>query len=111
MTQIRVCGVDDLRPAQMEAFFIEDSEVIVARDLDGRLHAFDGQCPHEDFPLVYGLFDGMVVTCANHMWSFDVINGQGISAPGSRLTKYAVEARDGDVYVDPSVELPPAPRT
>lgn len=93
----------------MKAFFIEDEEVLVARDKDGGLHAVDGLCPHEDFPLEYGLFDGITLTCANHMWCFDVLTGRGINAPGCRLRKYMIEGREDGIYVDPSVETPPPP--
>jgi toluene monooxygenase system ferredoxin subunit len=59
----------------------------------------NGICPHEDFPLGYGLFDGSTITCANHMWSFDAVTGEGINTT-SKLERYAVKVEDGGVYVD-----------
>ena len=93
----------------MAAFFVDDWEVLVVRDRDGELRAMDGICPHEDFPLVYGDFDGVVLTCANHMWSFDVSTGRGINPPSCRLAKYQIEVRGDDVYVDRQAnETPPS---
>jgi toluene monooxygenase system ferredoxin subunit len=84
----------------MAAFFLDDGEVLVVRDGERTLHAVDGTCPHEDFPLIHGDFDGTVLTCANHLWSFDVTTGRGINPPSCALTRYAVKVEDGDVFVD-----------
>jgi toluene monooxygenase system ferredoxin subunit len=89
----------------MAAFFIDGREVLVVRDARGSLRAFDGLCPHEDTPLVDGDFDGAVLTCLNHLWSFDATTGRGINPPSCRLTQYALKVEDDDVYVDPEGEL------
>jgi toluene monooxygenase system ferredoxin subunit len=95
-----VCAIGDIGPNRMAAFFVEDWEVLLVRDGNGVFHAMNGICPHEDFPLVYGDLQGVVLTCANHMWSFDVTTGQGINPPTCRLAKYHVEVQGDDVYVD-----------
>jgi toluene monooxygenase system ferredoxin subunit len=100
----RVCGGDELAAGDMAAFSIDGEEVLVLRDQGGALHALEGICPHEDFPLVHGDFDGTVVTCANHQWSFDATTGQGINPPGCRLDKYQVRVDGEDVFVDPDAE-------
>jgi toluene monooxygenase system ferredoxin subunit len=100
MVYTRVCTAADIEAGEMAAFLVEGWEVLVLRDQHGALHAFDGTCPHEDFPLVYGDFDGVVLTCANHLWSFDATTGQGINPPSCRLAKYAVKVEGNDIYVD-----------
>lgn len=100
MAYQRVCTAGEIAAQDMAAFFVDGWEVLVLRDGDGELHAVDGTCPHEDFPLVHGVFDGTVLTCANHLWSFDATTGQGINPPTRRLTKYAVKVDEGEVYVD-----------
>jgi toluene monooxygenase system ferredoxin subunit len=99
MAFTRLCSVEDIQDGALSAFFI-DWDVLVLRDANGRIRAMNGVCPHEDFPLAYGLFDGHIITCANHMWTFDATTGQGISSPGCKLDQYAVKIEDGDVYVD-----------
>jgi toluene monooxygenase system ferredoxin subunit len=99
----KVCAAADLGAGDMAAFFLDGGEVLVVRDKQGVLHAMDGTCPHEDTPLVHGDFDGAVLTCLSHFWSFDVTTGRGINPPTCRLARYRVEERDGGIYVDPEV--------
>lgn len=96
----RVCAASEVAEGEMAAFFLNDWEVLVVRDSRGELHAMDGICPHEEFPLVFGNFDGMVVTCANHLWCFDATTGKGIRPPSCRLEQYAVKVEGEDIYVD-----------
>jgi toluene monooxygenase system ferredoxin subunit len=104
MALTRVCAAADLGAGEMAAFFLEGWEVLVVRDKRGALHAMDGMCPHEDTPLVHGDFDGVVLTCLNHFWSFDVTTGNGINPPTCRLAQYHVEEQGDDIYVDRGVD-------
>ena len=101
----RVCAAADLAAGDMAAFYVEGEEVLVVRDREGALHALDGICPHEDFPLVHGDFDGTVLTCVNHMWCFDPATGRGINPPGARLRRFEIEVEGDDVLVDPDAEV------
>ena len=103
----RVCSAADLAPGDMAAFYLEGEEVLVVRDRDGGLHALDGICPHEDYPLVEGIFDGTVLTCVNHAWCFDVTTGKGVNPPSSRLRRFSLEVEGEDVLVDPYAEVEP----
>ncbi len=96
----RVCAESDIGAGELTAFFLEGWEVLVVRDASGTLRAMDGICPHEQFPLAMGGFDGTVITCANHMWSFDATTGKGISNPSCQLEQYALKVDDGEVFVD-----------
>jgi len=100
MGYTRVCGADELAAGGMAAFFLDGWEVLVVRDRRGELHAMDGTCPHEDFPLVHGDFDGTVLTCANHLWSFDATTGKGINPPSCRLAQYGLKVEHGEVFAD-----------
>jgi len=103
----RVCAADQLLEGDMAAFFVDGREVLVVRDARGSLHAMEGLCPHEDTPLVDGDFDGTVLTCLSHLWSFDVTTGRGINPPSCRLTQYVLKVDGNDIYVDPEGELSP----
>jgi len=108
MALTRVCATGDIAAGEKAAFFVDDWEVLVVRDDTGTLHALDGICPHEDFPLIYGDLDGRVLICANHAWCFDVTTGRGINPPSCRLTKYYLEVQGDDIYVDRQREAEPA---
>lgn len=96
----RLCVVGDIADGAMAAFFVEGTEVLVVRDTSGELHAYDGLCPHEDFPLAYGELDGDVLVCANHAWCFDATTGKGVNPPSCNLTPYPLRVEGDAVYVD-----------
>jgi toluene monooxygenase system ferredoxin subunit len=100
----RVCGDTDLESGDMAAFYVDGYEVLVVRDKRGDLHALDGICPHEDFPLVQGVFDGTQITCVNHLWCFDAATGRGVNPPGAHLDRYALKVEADGVFVDPEQE-------
>jgi toluene monooxygenase system ferredoxin subunit len=101
----RVCGLQELAEGQMESYFVDDIEVLLVCSTAG-LHAFDGTCPHEEFPLVDGLFDGSTIVCSGHMWTFNAVTGQGVNPPGCRLTEYPIKIEDDGIYVDVDAVLP-----
>ena len=107
MALTRLCSVEELGKGRMESSIVDGWEILIVRDNNGVVHALDGSCPHEDFPLVYGDLDGFVLTCANHFWRFDVSTGRGINPTSCRLRKYHVEEIGDDIYVDGQREIEP----
>ena len=63
--------------------------------------AMEDACPHAGVPLSDGTLEGGVITCRAHGWPFDVRTG---FAPddddGFPIPCFAVEVRDGEVFVD-----------
>jgi len=107
MAFVKVCGVDDLGPRDFNAFYLMDVgvEVLVLRDRTGELRAFDGVCPHEDYPLVEGQFDGATITCAAHGWIIDASTGKGISPASCRIPAYPIRIEGDEIHVDFDTEL------
>lgn len=95
----RVCDLHDVPVDTMESFFVDDVEVLVVHGGSG-LHAFDGICPHEEFPLVDGYLDGSTIVCSGHGWIFDAMTGQAVYPLGCRLTEYPLRVDSGGIYVD-----------
>jgi len=58
-----------------------DGTDLVLLRVDGRLHAYDGQCPHQGALLGEGELDGGVLVCRNHRWRFDARTGERIGGP------------------------------
>jgi toluene monooxygenase system ferredoxin subunit len=96
----RLCSVSEVPDKELSSFFIEGYEVMVLRDAKGVLHAYDAICPHEDFPLVDGIFDGSTITCIGHRWMFDATTGRGVNPPNCRLSEYPITFEGDDILVD-----------
>lgn len=95
---VTVCAASELWDGDMETFDVGDAEVLVL-NAGGTFHAYDAICPHQSVPLVEGRFEGGVLTCRAHQWTFDACTGQGINPCGERLTRYPIRIVDGQVQV------------
>jgi toluene monooxygenase system ferredoxin subunit len=107
MAFVKVCGVDELGPRNFNAFYLMDVgvEALILRDRTGELRAYDGVCPHEDYPLVEGQFDGTTITCAAHGWIIDASTGKGVSPASCRIAAYPIKIEGDEIHVDFDVEL------
>ncbi|MCC4114983.1 Rieske 2Fe-2S domain-containing protein [Aromatoleum toluclasticum] len=99
MTFEKVCSLDDLWEGEMTEVEVGDHLILLVRPEGGPPRAFQGICPHQDIPLVEGKFDGRVVMCRAHQWTFDAATGQGINPGDCRLAEYPVRIEGDDVYV------------
>ncbi len=99
MTFIVVGKLEDLREGTMEAFDVDGEEVLVVWPVGGELCAYQGQCPHQDISLAEGKFDGKVVTCRAHQWTFDACSGKGITPGDTQLARYPIKVENGTVLV------------
>lgn len=100
MTYRRICKLEDLWEGEMEAFEVDGDEVLVVWPEGGQPCAFQGACPHQDIPLVEGTFDGKVVTCRAHQWTFDACSGHGLNPSHAQLARYPLKIEDGEVLVE-----------
>jgi phenylpropionate dioxygenase-like ring-hydroxylating dioxygenase large terminal subunit len=84
--------------------------LVLGRTAEGKAFAMRDSCPHRGLPLSYGRFDGKMLECSYHGWSFDACSGQCVEIPS--LTSqdklkvdrifaghYPCEERDGYVWV------------
>ncbi len=66
----------------------------------GRLFAIANRCPHEGYPLFEGTDGpGCTLVCNWHGWRFDLETGEALIGSDPVRT-YAVEERDGSLFVD-----------
>src|SRR5262245_14782779 len=68
----------------------------------GSIYATDNQCPHMGYPLTRGRVRNGVLTCDWHGWSYDMKGGGCFTGGCDDLDTFAVEVRDGAIYVDVS---------
>lgn len=94
-----VCPADDLWAGEMQQYSVDDTTILLLRTNDGAVRAVQHICPHQDYPLNEGDFDGCSLICAAHLWEFDVQSGRSINPDDAKLALYPVEERDGTIYV------------
>jgi toluene monooxygenase system ferredoxin subunit len=84
-----------------------DGIAVLFVNIGGDIHAFLDKCPHAGTPLNQGLLEGGVLTCASHLWQFDVAaGGAGVNPKNCQLTSYPVRVEDGKVLVQITVGEP-----
>jgi 3-phenylpropionate/trans-cinnamate dioxygenase ferredoxin subunit len=92
----------------MRALSILGRKIGIFRGEDGRLRAMEVACRHQNADLTQGSRDGDVVTCPRHGWRYDLRTGECRTEPWARLRSFALEVRDGEVFVSTSpLEEPP----
>lgn len=75
---------------------------------DGELYAYEDACPHERHPLSLGELEGDILTCAKHLWEFEIRTGKHISRinrPKCDLRSFRVRVVNGVVEVELSAAL------
>jgi nitrite reductase (NADH) small subunit len=95
---VRVMPVRELPPGACASVELA-GRCVALFNVEGRVHALEGHCPHAGGPLGEGFLSGRHVTCPLHGWEFDVTTGEFTDDAGIRLRLYDVKVEDGDVYV------------
>lgn len=104
-----VCRADEVVPDQITQCPLPDGgRAIAVRDSAGAIRVFQGTCPHQRRSLADGDLCDDVLTCAAHMWAFDIRSGEGIQGAEADLAEYPTTIEDGQVLVDPSAVEPTA---
>jgi nitrite reductase/ring-hydroxylating ferredoxin subunit len=67
---------------------------------EGKLHAVDNRCPHMGFPLERGTLKDGILTCFWHYARFDMASGGALDLFADDVRAFAVETRDGEVWLD-----------
>ena len=100
MAYTKACTLDEVWEGDMTEVEV-DGQVVLLVGLDGgEVRAFQGMCPHQDIPLCEGRFDGKVLMCRAHQWTFDARTGAGINPGDCKLAVYPVQVDGDDVLVD-----------
>jgi toluene monooxygenase system ferredoxin subunit len=97
----RVCKAETIPEGGMRLVIADAQLVILAwpEDTD-RLRAFQGVCPHANTPLNEADFDGRILTCPVHGWTWNLTSGEPVAPRESALAEYPVKVEDGVVYID-----------
>ena len=96
-----IVSVDALPDGAPLAVQLKNGERICLVRANGRVYAFEDQCPHAEFPMSDGeMVDDYVIECALHGAQFDVRSGEVLELPATNdLSTYDVKLEDGTVWV------------
>lgn len=96
-----VCRADAIPPGEMRSFEVEGFDVpVLIANVDGRLLATSGMCPHEDVELAGGTLEDCRLTCPGHGYEFDIATGACQHDPDLTLPTYAVKVEGEAVVVE-----------
>ena len=100
---IKVCALSSLDDRKPFAASVDDVDLVLVRDGE-RVHALADLCSHAAVSLSEGEVSRKGIECWLHGSCFDLATGQPSSPPASEpVDVYAVDIRDGDVFVDVTV--------
>ncbi|NUT52056.1 MAG: non-heme iron oxygenase ferredoxin subunit [Saccharothrix sp.] len=103
----RVCSLAELDDRKPVAFEVGDeyTPVVLVRD-GGTVHALHDLCSHAAIELSEGEVTRKGIECHLHGSCFDLRTGKPSSPPATEpVDVFAVDIRDGDVFVDVTVTL------
>lgn len=96
----RICKAETVPEGGMRLVIADTHLIVLAWPENGEIKAFQGVCPHTGTPLEDAEFDGTVLTCPLHYWSWDLNSGTPVDPQESALAEYSVKIEDGIVYID-----------
>jgi nitrite reductase/ring-hydroxylating ferredoxin subunit len=82
----------------MEASIGEERYAIC--NVDGRIHALAGPCPHRGGPLGQGAVNGGNLTCPWHAWEFACSTGANDYNPEVKVSTFPVQSSGDDILID-----------
>ncbi|PSL39536.1 3-phenylpropionate/trans-cinnamate dioxygenase ferredoxin subunit [Labedella gwakjiensis] len=102
--QENVCPLSELAPNQAKRVVVGGAPIALVLDGDGVVHAIGDTCTHGDISLAEGFVEDDTLECWAHGSKFELTTGKPLTLPAYEpVPVYAVELRDGDIYIDPTV--------
>ena len=100
MSWVRIADAADIEEGEGHAATAGSRHIAIFKVEDG-VYACEGMCTHGHAFLAEGYVDGDEVECPMHAGRFNIRTGKAMCAPARvDLETYAVEIRDGGVFVD-----------
>jgi 3-phenylpropionate/trans-cinnamate dioxygenase ferredoxin subunit len=102
--QENVCPVSELATNQAKRVVVGGAPIALVLDGEGVVHAIGDTCTHGDISLAEGFVEDDTLECWAHGSKFELTTGKPLTLPAYEpVPVYAVELRDGDIYIDPTV--------
>jgi nitrite reductase/ring-hydroxylating ferredoxin subunit len=94
-----MCAVSKLSEGEPVGIKLGDLRIALYM-VNDEVFATDDVCPHAFALLSTGFLEGYVIECPLHGAMFDVRSGKSETATYKDLRTYAVEVREGELFVD-----------
>lgn len=103
----RVASVTEVPPNGRKSIIVDDVPALLVR-VGNDFFAIEDVCSHDGQPLTDGPVAEGAITCPRHGAKFDLKTGNALCMPATQaISTFAVQVRDGDVFVGPiGAELP-----
>ena len=95
---VNLGNVEGIAKGQGRCFIVNDEEIAVFRQRDGRLFATQNRCPHRQGPLSEGIIGNGKVVCPLHAHKFDMCTGEGEGH--ECVTTFAVKEVFGNIVLN-----------
>lgn len=95
---IKAARMDQIKPGKGLEVEV-GGEIIALFNVDGKIFATSGVCPHAGGPLGEGELIGNAITCPLHAWQFEVESGRCMRIPAMKLRTYKTKVEGSDVLV------------
>jgi nitrite reductase (NADH) small subunit len=99
MAWVSVATLSQLAPGSVIEAACGDGLYAIC-NVDGRIHALSGICPHRGGPLGQGAVNGGSVTCPWHAWEFDCLTGAHDYNPSVRVPTFPVRIDGDSILID-----------
>ena len=97
---VEVPGAAGIRDGEVRDVNVEGIGVVVGR-CEGRLHAVEDRCSHDDGPLGEGVLAGCEIVCPRHGARFDLRDGKVTRMPAvAPIRSFSLKEEGGRVYLD-----------
>ena len=99
MPWYEIMPLDDLWIGEMLGVEAGGVKVLLI-NVEGAVQAYLDRCPHRASRLSEGNLEGLILTCATHLWEFNALTGRGINPESSKLIRFPVRIENGMIYVE-----------
>ena len=104
MTWKVVCKLSELVDGELCETNVVGIKILLVR-VNQSIFAYPPFCPHMEEPLVNGFCDGETLTCAKHLWQWNISTGAAEGAAEKPLLMYETKIEEENVYIRTDAEL------
>jgi len=99
MSKVHVCKSSDIPCNGMKTYDVEGGLKVLIANAGSSYYAYQGICPHQEVCLDEGFYDGLLLTCHQHLWQWDITTGAAVGLAEAPLESYEVKVEEGEIFV------------